>query len=214
MRTDNVNVIILDSLARLRTVFRRLVPLTMIWVGPVLYSGGCTSYDSFQNTVPTFRLDMHDYAVGDTIRLTFTLQGESSVRYYENIENTLDVWLAFRTSYEGDQTVATFDGIQSDEIKPRGRGAIVSSKLEKDKPLILTFKGSLQETAGGDAFLLVFPGLNRRFVVQKADFARALSLEIHGHLRPIDHSPFDALEDYVEPVTLSIPFHQDEINDR
>ena len=202
--TDAVNMRKSDSLTtKLLAGVVFLVAIVTIG-GMVLPSCSFSSYDSFSNTDPSFQLDKDNYSVGDTITLTLELRGESNVRFYENIENTLKVWLAFRVPYQGEHTVVTYDGIHSEKIEPRDPGDINTYRLEKSKPLLLSFHGYLQETEEMDAFVIVFPSLNRKFIVQKEDYANALSLEIHGHLTPINHHPVDSLEDYVRPKKLSI----------
>lgn len=163
-----------------------------------------SKYDSFVKTDPTFQLDKENYSVGDTITLTLELHGESHVRFYQNIENTLHVWLRFRVPYTEKYTVPTSDGIQSEQIERRDPGVINTYKLEKNSPLVVSFHGYLLETEEMDAFVIVFPELNVKFVVQKEEYESALSLEIHGYLRPIQPAPGDSLEDYVGPIKLSI----------
>jgi hypothetical protein len=188
---------------------KRVVDLTLfgviVIVGGMIVPGcGFEDYDSFYDTEPSFELDRDVYFVGDTIQLTFVLHGESEVRLYKNIENTLSVWLAFRVPYEEEHTVVSYDGIYSEEIEPRDRGSINTYNLEKGKPLLLNFHGYIHESEETDVFNIVFPSLNKRFVVQKEAYANALSLEIHALLTPIKPGPGDSLEDYVRPVKLQI----------
>ncbi len=165
---------------------------------------GLLNYDSFQGTDPLFTLDKDVYSVGDTIRLTLEFHGHSRIRVYENIEKTLNVGLVFRVPYQGEYTTAAYDGIHSQEINPRDPGQIHTYQLVNSQPLRFTFSGHLQETATRDAFLIVFPDLNRRFIVHRAQYSRALALEIHGYLSPINPHPLDSQEDYLTPVRLSI----------
>jgi hypothetical protein len=172
--------------------------------GMVLYGCGSSNYDSFCNTDPVFHLDKDEYSIGDTIRLTLELHGESNVRFYENIENTLDIWLAFRVPYQVEHTALSYVGIHSEEVELRDQGNIETYRFKIGRPLILNFYGRIRETKDKNAFLIVFSSLNKRFIVQKKEYANALSLEIHGHLTPINPDPRDSLEDYVGGVKLSI----------
>lgn len=165
---------------------------------------GCGSYDSFHSTTATFELDKTSYWVGDTITLTLTLTGEDSVRFHENVEKTLHIWLGFRKLDNEPAGHLSYTGIESVEIEPRDGGGIRTYQLTKDIPLKLEFTGTLNESDDSSAFTLSFPTLNFLSRVQKEAYAKAIALEIHGHLMPIKPYPVDALEDFVGSVRLTI----------
>jgi hypothetical protein len=181
-----------------------LLLLTAIMGGMVWSSCGCSRHDWFASTDPSFRLDKDAYSVGDTITLTFELRGESEVRFYENIENTLHVWLSLRVPYLEGHTAVTQRGIDGEQLEKRGPGKIDTYKLEKGRPLVMSFRGYVHETEDKEALVIVFPELNARFTVHKREHAKAIALEIHGYLMPINPHPLDSLEDYVTPVRLYI----------
>lgn len=160
-------------------------------------------YDSFSGMSRVFLLDKESYVVGDSIKLALELQGESEVRFYENLEYTISVWLCFRVPYQIG-TVVTSEGITEETIQKRNPGNIRTYQLNKDQPLLFDFYGDLRESENKVAFVITFPDLNAQFTVPKKEYSDALALEIHGRLRSINPSPVDALEDYIENVRLVI----------
>jgi hypothetical protein len=162
------------------------------------------TYDRFDNTAPSFTLDKAEYRVGDTVKLSLTVQGHTTIRYFENLEHTLNVWFALRVPYCDTDEVLTYEGITADTIELRPPGSIRSIDLREGAALRLDFIGVLCLSADGGSFVLEFPALNRRFTIDKEDYERALALEIHGHLRPVKPWAGDSLEDYVDGVRLVI----------
>lgn len=190
----------------LRINIKSTAPLLVLLVVCHFLSSNCSffNYDTFNNTSYSISLDKDGYSVGDSIIMTFEIQGDAEVRFYENIENTLEVWLVFRVPYDENNTVVTAEGIFSEEIETRLHGGINTYKLEEHKPLALRFTGYLSESEEKDAYVIVFPQLNKRFSIDKDNYSSALSLEIQGHLMPISPGAGDSLEDYLQPIRIII----------
>jgi len=172
--------------------------------GMVLWSCVGSDYDSFGGTRASFRLDKTQYVIGDTIGLALVLHGESRVRFYENIEHTMDVGMAYLGPYRKEHTVVNFKGVQAEIMESRDPGEVHTYKLAKDRPLVLNFEGYMHVTEEKDALIIVFPDLNRRFTVPRDEKAEIISLEITGSLMPVNPDPIDSLEDYVTGTKLFI----------
>lgn len=181
-----------------------VVVLTCAGVIVIVAGLGCSSYDRFNTTTATFELDKTSYSVGDTITLTLILRGEDSVRFYENIEHTLHVWLAFRIPVDSIGAISFSNGLESIARKNRDSGGTITYELSDDSPMKLEFVGTLGESDDSTAFVLSFPTLNSHSRIQKEAYTKAVALEIRGHLIPIKPHPVDALEDFVSSVTLTI----------
>lgn len=181
-----------------------IIIITIVVCKVMLLRSNCDNYDVFSGTYPTFRLDKSSYHIGDTMTLILKIQGNSEVRFYENIEHTLNVWLGLRVPYQEKYTSLSYDGISVDTIIPRERGFIKTYKIDEETPLEMEFHGYLQDAQEGNSFVIIFPELNKRFIIEKQAYSKAIALEIHGFLMPINPDPFDSLEDYVGLTKINI----------
>ncbi len=164
---------------------------------------GCDSNptDSFSGIESYFTTDKNEYKDGDTILLTINLVNNNNtsreVRLYSNLKN-INIWSNYLSQCfpNHPDLCKDYDPKMIEDIKKEKIDSDIQTYiLTKEKSYSTTLQGSVSENE--TQFIINFPEYGFKSIVDKDIYKKSEDFGFTGHLRPINPSGTDSLEDFI-----------------